>query len=277
MKKAPRLQRLALCTGMQNRVSGRKSEEEWVKCWSLDWQQGWCWCVTLKLCPESSNCWRSRASECYSDSLCCFRTELLTHKSIFTCKITLSCSSSKTWWKSVLLLETYLHLSCYFLTPQLILSCDFLCNNPLPISMALFTFFKSSQPCYSSVYHYQVTKFILIPHYLSKRWCWGALQILQTSTIRLLGCGIHRERLGSLWIGTATPHNADSKNNNNNNKCLSSFLMALCRQNNRRSYFWIASANMFVLLCSPLRRRWIMIKDGAGRFLPLSRFPFHHL
>lgn len=139
MKKAPRLQRLALCTGMQNRVSGRRSEEEWVKCWLLDWQQGWCWCATLKLCPESSNCWRSRASECYSESLSCFRTELLTPKSIFTCKITPSCSSSKTWWKSVILLETYLHLSCCFLTPQLILSHVFLCNNPLPINMALLS------------------------------------------------------------------------------------------------------------------------------------------
>lgn len=138
MKKAPRLQRLAPCTGMQNRVSGRKSEEEWVKCWLLDWQQGWCWCMTLKLCPESSNCWRSRASECYSESLCCFRTELLTHKSIFTCKITLSCSSSETWWKPVLLLETYLHLSCCFLTPHQTLSHVFLCNI-LPMNMALFT------------------------------------------------------------------------------------------------------------------------------------------
>lgn len=98
--------------------------------------------------------------------------ELLTHKSIFTCKITLSCSFSKNWWKSVQLLEIYLHPSCYFLTPQLILSLVFLCNIFLPINTALFTFFKWS----SSVCHYQVTKLILILHYLSKRWCWGALR-----------------------------------------------------------------------------------------------------
>lgn len=38
----------------------------------------------LKLLKE-----QSRASECYSESLCCFRTDLLTGTSIFTCKITL--------------------------------------------------------------------------------------------------------------------------------------------------------------------------------------------
>lgn len=236
---------------MQNRVSGRKSEEEWVKCWLFDWQQGWCWCVTLKLYPESSNCWKSRVSECCSVSLCCFRTELLTHKSIFKCKITLSCSSSKAWWKSVLQLETYLHPSFYFLPPYLILSLVFLFNKILSINMAIFTFLKSFQWWSSSVCHYQVTKFILILHCLAKRWCWGALQILQTGTIRSLGCSAHREQLGSLWIGTATPCNAD----NNNNNCLITFLMALCRQNNSRSYFCITSANMFVLLRSPLRHR----------------------
>lgn len=75
-------------------------------------------------------------------------------------------------------------------------------------------------------------QFIVIPHFLVERRL-SALQIPQAG-LASPARSPHSVLLGSLLTGTAARREAD----NNNNNCPRTILVALCRQNNGRRYFW---------------------------------------
>lgn len=165
----------------------------------------------------------------------CFITQLLacilTDKSSFTYKIIPSYSSSKTQWGSVLLLRTSPHLSCYHLPPWLLLS-SFLSLQWALARKHNFIYFWNQPRDGLAASIIAEWQFIVIPHFLVERRL-SALQIPQAG-LASPARSPHSVLLGSLLTGTAARREAD----NNNNNCPRTILVALCRQNNGRRYFW---------------------------------------